>query len=221
MKKTKKVEKEKKSYLAAYILVIIFVLVLVIALPSKQITCQRMTTQTVTESEPYTEVECNNIQLKFVDEWGDNDITCVNEICDRNEQYCVEKNFWGNCIRYADRCTHYACTKYRMDCELEITNIDNEYGTWRLDGYSWNRELNRQEDFIKSVGVGINPTKSSTARWSFTYSAGDQRSCWYNWNTLPTKQVCDNVIRYRDVQKTVQVQEDYKKKVHWLFGQCY
>lgn len=234
-KQEKKIEKQaekKKSPIFLYLLLAMLIIILLIALPQKGITCYKEVTKTEVEkqayvdTEPYTYLDCSDVNLKSVIEWGNKDTDCINEICDRNEQYCVDYNWLNNCVRYADRCTHYACTRYQMDCELKISNIDDTAGTWKIDGYSWNRELNKKEDFIKTLSVYVNPTRNNVASWSFTYDAGESMSCWYILQFIPTKEVCENIIRYRDVTKyrdvevTKTVQEAYTKKTNWIYGNC-
>jgi len=158
--------------------------------------------ETYTESMPFTDEECENTPLKYLVEWENGQTTCINEICDQHESVCVDKNFWGNCVQFEERCTHNACTKYSRECVVNVNNIDNEGGSWAIDGYSWNNELNQKGDFIGKFDAWVNPTRSNTVRWSFTYNAGESRSCWYQVAEVPTKTVCDNVINYRDVEKT-------------------
>ena len=241
---------------------------LVLTLPTKTLSCSRMISNSENiqvpydyietyyedvpytdkeyyyEDVPYTDKDCNNINIKYVSDWGQISEECINEICDEHEQYCVKKNFWGNCIEYAERCVNTACTKYRKTCRLEIENIDDTGGTWNIEGYSWNRDLDKKENFIKLISTYIRPTKVGITEWSFIYNAGESMSCWYKIKTIPTKRICENVIKTnsvrkpkdviktRSVKKTRQVtkyrieqeeqdkQENYKKEVNWLFGSC-
>lgn len=260
-------KKKPNSKIFIYIIIGVIVL-LVIALPTKSMSCNKTglkietvrepyqdievyyenvpytITEYYYEDVPYTDRECSKTNLKYVSDWGAISNTCINEICDRHEQYCIRKNFWGNCIEYAERCVHTACTKYRKDCALTIENIDDEGGTWSIEGYSWNRDLNRKENFIKLINVYIRPTKIGVAKWSFVYNAGESMSCWYSTKTIPTKTECENVIKthserksreviktrsvrktrtitkYRDAEQTKDIQESYNKNVNWLFGSC-
>ncbi len=153
------------------------------------------------EREPYIDEHCKNIKLKSIIEWGVSDSVCVNQICDKTESYCVEKNFWGNCIEFRDRCIHYACTKYRMDCNINIDNIDDEGGTWNFKCYSINYETGIK-NYIDDISVYVKPTRTAIGSWSFKYDAGESVGCKYELLDYPTKEVCENVIVYKNVEKT-------------------
>lgn len=55
------------------------------------------------ETVPYSDEDCDNLDLKYTYErYTDNEI-CLNKICDEHESYCVEKNFWGNCVEFKEK----------------------------------------------------------------------------------------------------------------------
>ncbi len=167
--------------------------------------CKQQTyekTEVYTESLPFTEEECEEIPLKYLEEWQNNPRQCINEICDQHEQYCVDKNWLGNCIQFAERCTHSACTKYEQKCDLKIENIDDEPGVWKIEGYIWDDDFNRLGELVKEVQIYVQPTKSNIATWSFVYNAGESKSCSKRIIVVPQKRVCENVIAYKDVEKT-------------------
>ena len=161
-------------------------------------------TETYTDNEPYTDKECENINLKAIYEWGQINSVCENEICDQTQSVCAEENFWGNCIKFEEKCIHKACTKYRMHCNLNIENIDDESGNWKIQGMSSNRNTDATAN-IKSVDVFVQARRSAIASWDFLYDAGENMGCSYNLIEVPTKQVCDNVIKNKDVTKTRKV----------------
>lgn len=159
------------------------------------------TQETYTEKEPYTDNVCDDINLKSIIEWGTSTNICVNQICDAHESVCAEKNFWGNCIRFDEVCTHYACTSFREDCNLKIQNIDDTAGTWQIDGYSNNIDT-KENKLIDTVNIFVQPTRTETGTWSFTYASGTPMTCWYQIKKEPTKSVCHTEIKYRDIEKT-------------------
>ncbi|MBI2044876.1 hypothetical protein HYT23_02365 [Candidatus Pacearchaeota archaeon] len=160
------------------------------------------TTEQYTESLPFTEKQCKEIPLKYLEEWQNNPRQCINEICDQHEQYCVDKNWLGNCIQFAERCTHYACTKYEQKCDLKIENIDDEPGVWKVEGYIWDDDFNRLGELVKEVQVYVQPTKSNIATWSFVYNAGESKGCSKRIIGVPQKRICENVIVYKNIEKT-------------------
>jgi len=174
---------------------------------------------TYTDREPYTNQECNNISLKSIIEWGNSPSVCLNQICDSQESLCAEKNFWGNCIRYYDSCRHYACTKYKITCNLNIENIDDTAGTWSISGYKYDYNLKKTGDFVKDVSVFIQPTKVGIATWDYIYDAGENVGCSYTIKYGPIKSVCRDLIDYRDVEKT-KTEVKYCSALKKLGGIC-
>jgi len=182
------------------VLIILFVISMITFL---SIIIQVPYTEYVTyfDKEPYSTKDCQNVELKGVIDFGQTNTICENEICDRTESYCVEKNFWGNCIEFRDRCIHNACTKYRKYCNLNIENIGDEGGTWSFNAYSNNYDTNEKK-FIDTINVFIKPRRTGIGSWNFVYDAGENVRCRYESVKAPTERVCENVIEYRDIEKT-------------------
>lgn len=185
------------------------------------------TQETYTDSEPYTDKECNNEKLKYVINWGTGKNTCLQEECTQYEQkcseyglecssytqVCVDKNFWGNCVKFEEQCSNYKqvcekkvtnciknkCVKYKRTCELIIKNIDDTSGTWMADTY-WVDE-NKEEHKVGKKSLFVQPTEAKSLLWDYIYSVGSTTNCKYKSVIVPTKLVCKNVIKYRDVTK--------------------
>lgn len=244
--KPKRLKKEKKPkssslplLLALFLigtLVIIFFCILVI--PTKTISCQ--STETVMEDVPYTEKEgryvdkpytyndCYDKQLIFDTEWQGGTRECINNLCINHEQYCVKKNFWGNCVEFRERCIRYQCQLYKRYCKLKVENKDDVGGFFTIigqQGTSSNRGKNIQE--IKNW---IKARDDVMFTWSFTYTDFDESHCWSQTKQIPTKKVCtqrigykpeyveEDVIKWKKEPKTVIT--PYNKKVNWLIGRC-
>lgn len=205
---------KKKAIWAVIILIVIIVssiLLIIIQVP--------YTANVIyTEKEPYTDKDCQDINLKSVVEFGNTNNVCLNEICDSHESRCAEKNFWGNCIRYYDVCTHYACTKYKYQCNLNIENIDDVAGTWSVSAYSLNRD-NGQSTFVDTVSVFIQPQRTGIATWEFVADAGENVICQYQGIRDPTKTDCENIISYKNVEKT-KIETRYCNAWKKLAGKC-
>lgn len=154
--------------------------------------------------EPYIENVCEDSKLKSINEWGETNTECLNEICDSTRSVCVDTNWLGNCIEYQDRCTHYACTRYLKKCNYKISNIDNVYGVWKVQVYSRNGETNERK-FIDSMSIGVQPTRTGVVKWQFSYDAGEDIRCSYGEITNPTKTDCDEKTRYETVQHERQI----------------
>jgi len=150
------------------------------------------------ESVPYEERVCNNLNLKYAIEWGDTTTRCLSEICDEHRQYCIEKNFWGNCIEYGETCVHSVCTLYKRYCEVKIKNVDDEAGTWGINVYS---NIEGSKKFITTKNQYIQPTKEKTFYWEFKYNPQEDVYCDYDINKIPQKRICEDKIKYKEVGK--------------------
>ncbi|MDO8516702.1 MAG: hypothetical protein Q7S33_01120 [Nanoarchaeota archaeon] len=173
-----------------------------------------------TDKEPYTDTNCNSINLKSVVDWGQTQTVCLNQICDSHQSVCTNTNWYGGCTSYSDQCTHYACTKYRYYCSLNIQNIDDTAGTWRVNAYQQDQDT-KQNSFVKDVDVFIQPTRTGTANWDFTVDAGNNVICMYLYNGInaPTKRVCKDVIAYNSIQKS-KTEIRYCNAWKKLVGKC-
>jgi len=162
-------------------------------------------TETYLDTEPYTDQDCSEADLKSVIELDDTDSVCINEICDSNTQVCVDTNWYGGCIKYQDQCTHKACTKYKLMCKVSVQNIDDNYGVWVISGYEYFYNTRQRGDLIKDIQVPVQPTKTGMASWEYTFDAGESVGCSYDVKTTPTKSVCRDIIKTKNVEKTREV----------------
>ena len=190
-------------------LIVVVLILAVIQVPyvvSEKYTEQEpyLDTEIYYETEPYTTQECDGVKLKYVSEWDSDSQTCVNQICDRTESYCVDTNFWGNCIEYRDRCINYACTKYKKVCTVKIENIDDTYGTWTISGYKYDYNT-KTEIFVKDLKVSVKAKRTSTASYDYLFDAGENIGCYYLVKEIPEKTECRDVIKQRDVKKSRQI----------------
>ena len=219
---------------AGWIILIIIIIVLGIALPTKQIICSREITKTEMESQPYTATEYYYESEPYTDK----------ECEDKTLVYSVtDFNINSDCLDYNERCLDYTfgiCTEKETFCVekqikfgLKLNNFDDERGNWIVN---INLYLNDISAGSKTQNVFLYPKESRDVYWTFGISG--EEDCKkkitgsYNIQDEPKKQVCNDIIKYRDVQKskqvtkfkdvevTKQVQEEYKKKVNWIFGRC-
>jgi hypothetical protein len=220
-----RMDEEKKDNSTMYIIIsisAILLLSLAIALPTKQITCYRTVDKTEIESQPYTETE----------QYIDTD-------CEYKPLVYSITDFKINsvCLDYNERCLDYTlgicteketfCIKQKINFGLKLNNFDDERGIW---GVNFNLYLNDVESDLNAQNAFLYPRESTDLSWAFVISGEEECkkeiTGSYNIKDEPKKQVCENVIRYREVTKyknvevTKQVQEDYKKSVNWLYGEC-
>lgn len=160
-------------------------------------------TESFKDREPYTDQECHMQEIKYTESWGDIEHRCLQEECAEHYQVCVEKNFWGNCIQFEDRCSGNQCVKVSLTCALDIRNIDDEGGTFELKGYVVGD--NGEEQLVDTVQVYVRAMSTGTATWSYTYYPPQLFNCRARDIDAPSKQVCESVIKYREVDKERQV----------------
>jgi len=153
-----------------------------------------------TESEPFTEEDCDNVRLGYNINWASAPYDCLNYECAQTKQVCIDKNWLGNCIEYKDECVREECTKKRINCAVKIANADTKGGVWSLNGYVIDE--NDNEIFVESKETYIQPADSRTLSWSYTASANDYYRCTYKNLQIPTKEECNTKIVYKDVTKT-------------------
>lgn len=179
-------------------------------------------TQTFKDREPYTDKECHMEDVRYSSSWKDSTSSCLQEECAEKHQVCVETNFWGNCLQFEDRCARNQCIKGSLTCALDIKNLDTEGGTFTVKGYVIDE--NREELFVEDVKVYVAAMSTGTAEWTYIFYPPQRFGCSVKDIDLPSKQVCDNVIKYRDVEKQQQVvvtekvkKETEQVKYHSLF----
>jgi len=207
-------EKPKRKNLHLLWLLIIPVLLILISLPTKSITCYEM--ETVIEQEPYTDTEYYYEEVPYSTTECDTENLGYN-INWASYSYCVDSNFWGT------------CQKYKKMCSLEIKNLDNkERGYFSFIGYG--KDENGVIMPEKEVGIWVQPQTTETGTWSYYYLPEEYVSCYYKDFKAGTKRVCKDVIatksieksrlitKYRDVEKVVN--KPFTKQVNWLFGSC-
>jgi len=182
------------------------------------------------DKEPYTNKECQQKDLVYSVHWGNIEKNCVDEectdssqvcvnyesICVRTESYCVDTNWLGNCIEYRDRCIEYdsqctryedrcnyqKCTKYNLNCRLDIKNSDTSSGIWEVDTYVLDENKREISTGIKTIS--IQPGDTETLSWTYNFDSFSS-SCWYKSIQPSKKSVCENVISYNNVRKSRQV----------------
>ena len=151
------------------------------------------------EQNPYTTQDCQNVNLKFAWEMKAPITNCLNNECESYKSVCTNTNFWGNCLTYSQVCQSSKCTKYEAICSLEITNVDDTAGSWTVNGYATDSKLNTE--FIDSVSIYVQPSKTEIASWKFDYLPENVKQCDVNSISPSTKQVCKDKIAYNTLQK--------------------
>ena len=157
-----------------------------------------MKTEYYTETVPYTDQECENKKLVYnVEDFAMDYQTCLKTedkcikytlgICTQKETYCIDKE---------------------ISCSLTINNLDNENGYWYFDFQFKDAATNNIAE-TNSRGSSIYPQSSqlyqASAEFTGRENAEKTYTCTYSFTNIPTKQVCRDVIKYKEIQKTRQV----------------
>jgi len=233
MTKAKKIEIKTKSkpqrklWLTLFIFLFLVFMIVLIFLPTKKITCYETKTETYTDTErykdteQYLDTEYSTKYLKYRIILDDSNSWCVEERCNREEQYCVEKNFWGNCIRYKTRCISKSCIKKKVTCDWKIKNNDDQNGRWSIEMI-----IDADRNYDKTENVWVGAGDSSYFVHNAVIDYGESFTCKYKVIKKPSKSISEKVIKEkvvwktRPITKTREVKKPYAKTVNWLFGDC-
>lgn len=161
-------------------------------------------TEYYTETVPYTDTECKEVSINHNDDWLPTGTECLQQKCAEYKDVCVEKNFWGNCVEWKQECIREECAKTQYTCNYQIRNIDDTSGYWEAKGYILDE--NNNEVFVKTVGVTVRPMDTGVISYPYVDSLQTFSRCQIKWSkSTPTKQVCKDVIKTEEVEKTRQV----------------
>jgi len=152
--------------------------------------------------EPY---DCSSTDINWVMydiDYGVASRTCIQEECSQQERYCKEKNFWGNCVKYGERCVQYSCIKYKISCKVVIENKEREGYTFSVNMRKYDYD-DRDYTLISRKNTWISALSSKTLYWDFTYLSTDSVTCSANLETIPTREVTTEKTCYRTKTKTI------------------
>lgn len=152
------------------------------------------------EKETYTTEECKDIDAIYKIGYVTQTDNCLQNDCATYEDYCVEKNFWGNCIRFAQRCLTTKCIKYNKNCKITIENKEKQWLNFNLELYKENFDSGTLT-LIKGDNIGVQALDSSIASWGFVFFTTDNVGCRYKLKNTPKIQDCNQVIKSKEVPK--------------------
>ncbi len=161
-----------------------------------------MKTEYYTESVPYTDTECENKNIAY----SINNFRLVANNCNKEQDVC-NKYFLGIC---SDKTTF--CVDRTISCSLELRNLDSEErGVWTVHFNFYEVGTSKSIDSDDSSNLVYAQTTNTIMGVARIISSGvegnanKQLSCSYTVSNIPTKQVCKDVIKYREVQRERQV----------------
>lgn len=162
-----------------------------------------MKTEYYTETVPYTDTVCESKDLPY----SVTGFVLEYNTCNQKKKECKSTAILGipyDCIEY--------CVDRSISCSLNLNNLDTEEsGTWRIL-FSFYEVGTGNTIKTREVSKFLYPQTSKTIVGSsriqsegLNGDANKELTCSYNVKSIPTKQVCRDVIRYKEVQKERQV----------------
>lgn len=147
----------------------------------------------------YTEQECESKDLPY----NIANFVLNSNICNENKKEC-KSGFMGipyDCIEY--------CVDKTISCSLDLKNLDNEkQGSWTIK-FNFYDTSSRNTIIAKDTTLSLYPqtqkTFVGTARITSQGADGNADKdigCNYVESSIPTKQVCRDVIKYKEVPET-------------------
>jgi hypothetical protein len=147
-----------------------------------------------TESEPYTDQQCDNKLVVY----SITDFNFVSSICNSKIEECTNYVL-GFCTS-----KNVYCTNRIVTCSLKVNNLDDERASWTIN-FNFMKSGTSNIVATTPVSLGLYPhtsdTSSGSGRITIKEAYDTQYTCNYNVPNEPMKQVCHDVIKYRDVQK--------------------
>lgn len=147
------------------------------------------------ETVPYTDRECETKILVY----SITDFVFGSSICNNRVEECRDY-ILGICISKIAYCTDRTVT-----CSLKVNNLDDERGNWVIDFKFFKADSN-SIDTIDTVSTWLYPHTSGivTGRGKIISKElfDTSYTCSYSISNEPTKEVCREVIKYKEVTKT-------------------
>lgn len=208
--------KEPKTIKISTTMILLFFIIVgtVAAISFMKIQSQQMTTKNVGTSESartntgslkntitqVKEKNCEDVQVPYddIEYYTEKEPYSVEECEQEPYSYAIE-NFIGgseerNCNWMGLNCDHY------YSCSLDIVNHEDKGGTFELQPYI----ISDQRGQINKPNIQQYVYAESQKTVSFEELIGKDEGarCYYNIKSIPTKQICNTVTKYKTVQKT-------------------
>ena len=167
-------------------------------------------TENYDEQEPYTKKEYYSESVPYTDQQCES----------KNLVYNIQ-NFYldsQTCNQKVEECSDYTlgiCTskiQYCVDrsvvCSFTLNNLDNEEGTWGID-FSFYKQGSSEIEGTDKRASSLYAQDSETVRGNTRITTKEpyetSYSCRYAVANTPTKKICRDVIKYKEVQKSREV----------------
>lgn len=161
-------------------------------------------TEYYTESVPYTDNECINTNLIY-------SITNAHwspYACNHVSTQCNDPHWWG-----CGNSTSF-CTDQTLTFSVDVNNLDDNPGTWTINikFFRPDGSLYKAIPLTQSLYPRSTQTYTATTEITSDSPSGDANKAYtanYQETLIPTKQICHDVTKYKNVQRERQV-TDYR-----------
>jgi len=160
---------------------------------------------------PYTDQECVYEQLEYSS--TDDDMR-TEKVCVSQHQECKDKFSDASGI-----CTGYVmvCDEYKETYAFDLKNIDTEKGIWF---FNWMRDCESGEPSCaideptihSGVSYELETKVTKTFTTDITYDADGEEFLYVEFIHIPERQVCRDVIKYRDPCSGTKTEEQCETK---------
>lgn len=147
------------------------------------------------ETVPYTDRECEDKLLSY----SITDFTFVSSVCNEDTKECK-----SGALGIPYDCIHY-CIDRVVTCYLTLNNLDSEKGTWIIN-FLFYKIGGSSPDITADISRFLYPQTSEkiigTGEIKNKELYEQEYTCSYNVPNEATKQICRDVIKYKEVTKT-------------------
>jgi len=169
-------------------------------------------------SEPYTTTECLDKQLNSKYDWGESSFNVCYEydtVCNSYDEYCCENNWYGGCNRYCSRCSGYSypCLRYGSSCSFMFTNNDESGGTFGFTNAFI--DYNGEELKVEQKTVYVYSNDKGSVVFKYFSDKKEVNTCYNLGVQIPSKTVCNDVVRTHYVDKDFSVIKYYTILQQW------
>ena len=128
---------------------------------------------------------------------------CLEDTCVQTTSVCIDKNIWGNCVKFEEKCEKAICTKMLKSCDLTFKNEEQKemitlsvtYGDLIDEKVSITQE-NRT--------LYIGALDEYTVSWDFEYFSGDRAYCHHGYSFKLIEE-CTKFTNYKEERRAREV----------------
>jgi len=163
---------------------------------------------------------CKDVQVPYdyKEEYIDT-VPYSDEVCESKELTYNLQDFvidYNSCQKTEERCLKYIlgicskketyCVEKKIQCKLDITNLDDQKGYWGVQFEFMSRDDHSTTVGTSKTGGSLYSQETETFYGSKTFyneeEASKDYTCRYKVTSAPTKLICRDVTKYKDITRT-------------------